>query len=72
MFKSNESIKFMMAKIFLHMAEFSYKEISEPSVSLSYGKDILVINYVDEGRGKLLINEHLRNNEFILQWPFTF
>ena len=57
MFKSNESIKFMMAKIFLHMAEFSYKEISEPSVSLSYGKDILVINYVDEGRGKLLIND---------------
>ena len=40
-FKSNDSIKFMMAKIFLHMAEFSYQKITEPTIYMEYGLDEL-------------------------------
>ena len=57
MFKSNDSIKFMMAKIFLHMAEFSYQEIKEPTISMSYGAKVLIINYIDFGSGKVIIND---------------
>ena len=40
MFKSNDSIKFMMAKIFLNMAEFKFEEINEPTIYLPYGKNV--------------------------------
>ena len=63
MFKSNDSIKFMMAKIFLHMAEFSFQEISEPTIYLEYGSDVMIVNFIESGKGKLIIDEEEYNVE---------
>lgn len=60
MFTSNDSIKFMMAKIFFNLAEFSYKEYTAPSNLQFHGADTIVINFVKNGEGKVIIN----NNEY--------
>ncbi len=57
MFKSNDSIKFMMAKIFLNLAEFSYEKINDATISKICGADIIIINYIEEGSGKVIIND---------------
>jgi len=61
MFKSNDSIKFMMAKIFLNMAEFKFEEINEPTIYLPYGKNVIIVNYIEEGNGKVIINDNEYN-----------
>ena len=57
MFNSKASIKFMMAKIFFTLANFSYKTISEVTPVSYHGSDTIEINYIRHGYGKVIINE---------------
>ena len=73
-FKSNDSIKFMMAKIFLHMAEFSYQKIAEPTIYMEYGLDVMIVNYIESGKGKLIIDEEefdVRENYYFVVSQFS-
>ena len=59
MFISNDSIKFMIAKIFFTLAEFKNYKIKN-SISYNYhGKDTLEINYIVSGKGKVKINDNI-------------
>jgi AraC-like DNA-binding protein len=59
MFISNDSIKFMIAKIFFNLAEFKYYSIKN-TISYNYhGKDTIEINYVISGNGKIKINDEI-------------
>lgn len=57
MFSSNDSIKFMMAKVFFNLAEFSFKEINEPTNLKFHGVNTFVIYFIKEGKGKLIIED---------------
>lgn len=54
MFTSNDSIKFMIAKIFFNLAEFSFDEINKSTNSKYHGIDTLQVFYIKEGNGLLL------------------
>ena len=56
-FSSTDSIKFMMAKVFFNLANFSYQEIKDPTTKTYHGQDTLVIMYVKNGNGKVIIND---------------
>ena len=56
MFTSNDSIKFMVAKIFFNLAEFSYKQIKKATISQSHGIDTLQFFYIQKGKGKIIID----------------
>lgn len=56
MFNSKESIKFMMAKIYFTLANFSYKTIDEVLPSTYHGMKTLEINYIRKGSGVAVIN----------------
>lgn len=57
MFSISDSIKFMMAKIFFNLANFSYNKITTPTPTQFHGIDTIVINYVAAGSGKVIIEE---------------
>ncbi len=59
MFISNDSIKFMIAKIFFSLAEFKYYKINNTISYAYHGKDTLEINYIVSGNGKVKINEEI-------------
>lgn len=70
MFISNDSIKFMIAKIFFSLAEFKLYKIKN-DISYNYhGKDTLEINYVLSGEGTIKINDEAydlkENNYFVI------
>ena len=56
MFNSKASIKFMMAKVFFTLANFSYKTISEVTPSVYHGTKTLEINYIRNGYGTVIID----------------
>ncbi len=59
MFISNDSIKFMIAKIFFTLAEFKYNSIRN-KISYNYhGKETIEINYIVSGNGKVKINNDI-------------
>ena len=69
MFVSNDSIKFMIAKIFFNLAEFKYYSIKN-TISYNYhGKDTIEINLIKDGEGKLKISDQIydlkKNSYFI-------
>ena len=57
MFSISDSIKFMMAKIFFNLANFSYNKYTSPSTPQFHGIDTIVINYVAAGSGKVIIED---------------
>jgi len=63
MFSTNDSIKFMMAKIFFQLANFTYKEYREITPVVYHGSKTLEINYVRNGKGKLKVNDTTYNLE---------
>ena len=70
MFICNDSIKFMIAKIFFNLAEFKNYTIKD-TVSYSYhGKDTIEINFVVSGSGKVKINDEIydikENSYFVI------
>ena len=74
MFKSNDSIKFMMAKIFFNLAEFSYKIIDNPTISLYQGADTTVINFIKHGNGKIIVNSNeyeIKDNSYFVINSFS-
>lgn len=56
MFSTKDSIKFMMAKIFFTLADFSYNTINEITPPVYHGTETLEIKYVKKGNGKITIN----------------
>ena len=69
MFNSKASIKFMMAKIYFNLANFSYKTISEVMPVTYHGSDTIEINYIRTGRGKVIIadNEYdIKSGSYII------
>lgn len=69
MFISNDSIKFMMAKIFFTLAEFKNYTIKN-NISYSYhGRDTIDLNYIVNGSGKVKINDNiykLKTNDYFV------
>lgn len=61
MFSTNDQIKFMMAKIFFNMADFTYKNISEVTPSIYHGTKTIEINYIKNGNGKIKIENEIYN-----------
>ena len=57
MFNSNASIKFMMAKIFFNLANFSFKKIDEVTPVTSHGSDTIEVNFIRNGKGMVKIND---------------
>ena len=57
MFNSNASIKFMMAKIFFNLANFSFKKIDEVTPVTSHGSDTVEVNFIRKGKGMVKIND---------------
>ena len=69
MFNSKASIKFMMAKIFFTMANFSYKTISEVTPFTYHGSDTIEINYIRTGYGKVIIDNkeyNIKSGSYII------
>lgn len=70
MFISNDSIKFMIAKIFFTLAEFKNYKIKD-NISYHYhGKDTVEINYIASGAGKVKIGDAIydikKNSYFVI------
>ena len=59
MFVSNDSIKFMIAKIFFNLAEFKNYQIKNNASYNYHGKDTLEINFIKDGKGKLKIDDQI-------------
>ncbi len=57
MFISNDSIKFMIAKIFFTLAEFKNYKIKNTISYHYHGMDTIEITYVKSGKGKVKIND---------------
>ena len=57
MFNSKASIKFMMAKIFFTLANFSYKTLSDVTPSVYHGTKTLEINYIRNGYGRVIVED---------------
>ena len=55
MFNAKDSIKFMMAKIFFSLANFSFTEIKDITPLIYHGTKTIEINYVRSGNGKVII-----------------
>lgn len=55
MYSTKDSIKFMMAKVFFTLADFSYKTIDEITPPIYHGADTIEINYIKSGSGKIII-----------------
>ncbi len=69
MFNSKASIKFMMAKIFFNLANFSYKTLSEVTPVTYHGCDTIEINYIRNGHGKVIIDNkeyNIRQGSYIV------
>ncbi len=74
MFVCNESIKFMMAKIYFSLAEFSILEIKEPTNLKFQGVDTLVFILIKKGNGKVIINKKeflITEDSYIVIAPFS-
>lgn len=70
MFISNDSIKFMIAKIFFTLAEFKNYKIKD-NISYHYhGKDTVEINFIASGVGKVKIDDAIydikKNSYFVI------
>lgn len=64
-----DSIKFMMAKIFFSLANFCYKSISDVTPLIYHGMETVEINFVEKGIGKVRINDELfeiKDNSFFV------
>lgn len=59
MFSTKDSIKFMMAKIFFTLAEFSYKTITEVTPLIYHGTKTIEINYIKKGIGKVKVEDKI-------------
>ena len=59
MFSTKDSIKFMMAKIFLTLADFSFKTINEVTPLIYHGTKTVEINYIRRGNGKVKIDDEI-------------
>ncbi len=70
MFVSNDSIKFMIAKIFFNLAEFKNFQIKNDASYNYHGKDTLEINFIKDGKGKLKIDNKIyeleKNSYFVI------
>ena len=74
MFISNESIKFMMAKIYFSLAEFSILEAKEPTNLKYQGADTLVVILIKKGNGKVKINDkeyYITEDSYIVITAFS-
>ncbi len=56
MYSTKDSIKFMMAKVFFTLADFSYKKVNEITPPIYHGADTIELNYIKSGTGKIIIN----------------
>ena len=59
MFNTKDSIKFMMAKIFFTLADFSFKTITEVTPLIYHGTKTVEINYIRHGSGKVKIDNEI-------------
>ena len=56
MYSTKDSIKFMMAKVFFTLADFSYQEITDITPPIYHGTETIEIKYIKSGNGKIVIN----------------
>ena len=61
MYRTKDSIKFMMAKVFFTLADFSYQKISEITPPIYHGTETIEIKYIKSGKGKISINNEIHN-----------
>ena len=74
MFYTNETIKFMMAKIFFTLADFRFQTMSEAYPSHYHGINTLEIHFVKKGSGTVIINNneyHVKENWFYVVPSFV-
>lgn len=57
MYRTKDSIKFMMAKIYFTSAEFSFEVLSDITPPNYHGADSLEIKYIKSGKGKIIIDD---------------
>ena len=56
MYSTKDSIKFMMAKVFFTLADFSFGSINEITPPIYHGAETIEIKYVKSGKGKIIVN----------------
>ena len=74
MFYTNETIKFMMAKIFFTLADFRFQTMSKAYPSHYHGINTLEIHFVKKGSGTVIINNneyHVKENWFYVVPSFV-
>ncbi len=59
MFNTKDSIKFMMAKMFFLLADFTYHTINEVTPLIYHGTKTIEINYIRHGNGKVQIDDEI-------------
>lgn len=62
LFSTKDSIKFMMAKIFFTLADFSFSIIDEITPPAYHGTETVEIKFIKNGKGKIIIN----NEEYLV------
>ena len=61
MYSTKDSIKFMMAKVFFTLADFSYTIVDEITPPFYHGAETIEIKYIKSGSGKVIINNETHN-----------
>lgn len=71
MYSTNETIKFMMAKIFFTLADFRFQVMTEAYPSHYHGINTLEIHFIKKGSGTVIINntEYKVNNNWFYVIP---
>ncbi len=59
MFSTKDSIKFMMAKIFFTLADFSFNSITSVEPLHYHGALTIEIKFIKNGKGKIIINDEI-------------
>ncbi len=63
MYSTKDSIKFMMAKVFFTLADFSFNKITEVEPSHYHGALTIEIKFIKDGKGKIIINDEVHEIE---------
>lgn len=58
MYTTNDSIKFMIAKIFFNLAEFKYNEIDKQTPTQFHGIKTMQLFYIEKGEGKFIVDDN--------------